>query len=198
MFAVIHMYLKKCNHHAKIVNILSGSVNMSDIKKDSTTANQLDSRHNFALVGLLMALFSFCLSVTTPWVIDEFSPPSKIENVAIDKSVSIANSVLVYLLGGASENEENVSEDSYVDDIVENKPEKHWTDYLSLIVIVIALGGIINGVLGFMRESTRVMGGIAIFFGISAIVAQYMIIMFAMLIFIILIVGILNSFGVSF
>ena len=171
---------------------------MSDIKKDSTTADQLDSRHNFALVGLLMALFSFCLSVTTPWVIDEFSPPPKIEDVAIDKSVSIANSVLVYLLGEASETEENVSEYSDVDDIVENKPEKHWTDYLSLIVIVIALGGIINGVLGFMRESTRVIGGIAIFFGISAIVAQYMMIMFAMLIFIILIVGILNSFGVSF
>lgn len=171
---------------------------MNGIKVSTTTADQLDDRHNFALVGLLIALFSFCLSVTTPWIMDEFSPSPAIEEAVENESVSIIGNLLVYLWGDASETEGNVSEDSTSNDAIDAEQDKHWTDYWSLIVVVIALGGIVNGALGVTRDSTRIMGGLAIFFGISAIIAQYMMIMFAVLIFIILIVGILNSFGVSF
>ncbi|MGH1378001.1 MAG: hypothetical protein ACRBB3_04195 [Alphaproteobacteria bacterium] len=175
---------------------------MNGVKEAATTADQLDAGHNFAMVGLIIALFAFCLSVTSHWIIVELKPvPEKSEVIEQEQEVQVTkeNNIFAYLLSMMS-SEEIVEEEEETEtsssDVSDSK--KHWTDYLSLIVIVIALGGIVNGTLGFVRENTRVIGGLAIFFGVSAIVVQHMMITFAVLILFILVVGILNSFGVSF
>lgn len=171
---------------------------MDDVENTINTEAMMDSGHNFAMVGLLIALFAFCLSVTTPWILDEFAPsPPTIEDIAVEKVINIKDKLLLSFGFGDVEQvgsaEKDVSEKA-----PEKEEAKHWTDYWSLIVILIALGGIINGALGFMRKDTRMMGGLAIFFGISAIIAQYMMIMFMVLVVILLVVGILSALGVSF
>ena len=142
---------------------------MSEIAKNKTTKDMLDSRHNFAMFGLIMSLLAFSLSVTTPWVSDFFASSTvAIEEVAVEEAV------------------------------IQAEDTASLTDYLSLIVIMIALGGIVNGALGFVRTETRIVGAAAVLIGVAAIIAQYLLIALAILVLVILIIGILNSFGVSF
>ena len=171
---------------------------MEDAENTINTEAMMDSGHNFAMVGLLIALFAFCLSVTTPWILDEFAPPPPtIEDIAVEKVMNIKDKLLLSFGFGEAEAIEGV-EVEVSEKAPEKEESKHWTDYWSLIVIFIALGGIINGALGFMRKDTQMMAGVAVFFGISAIIAQYMIIMFMVLVVILLVVGILSALGVSF
>lgn len=171
---------------------------MEDVENTIKTETMMDSGHNFAMVGLLIALFAFCLSVTTPWILDEFAPPPPtIEDIAVEKVVNIKDKLLLSFGLGEAE-VVNGAEEEVSEKAPKKSEAKHWTDYWSLIVILIALGGIINGTLGLMRKDTQMMASMAIFFGISAIIAQYMMIMFMVLVVILLVVGILSALGVSF
>ena len=171
---------------------------MDDVENTINTEAMMDSGHNFAMVGLLIALFAFCLSVTTPWILDEFAPPPPtIEDIAVEKVVNIKDKLLLSFGFGEAEQAEG-TEEKVSETAPEKEEGKHWTDYWSLIVILIALGGVINGALGFIRKDTRMVAGMAVFFGVSAIIAQYMMIMFMVLVVILLVVGILSALGVSF
>ncbi len=142
---------------------------------------------NFAVMGLVIALLAFSLSVTTPWILNEFAPPAPtLEDVAVEKALSIKEKLI---------NAIKVVEKAEAVPPKENP--KHWTDYWSLIIILIALGGIVNGVLGFVKSDNRWIGGTAIGFGILAIVAQYMLIALAVIILILLVGTILSSLGID-
>ncbi len=147
-----------------------------------------DDSQSFALIGLIIALIAFSMSVTTPWLLSHFSPPSPpIEDLAIEKALSIKEKITAAMTGAEKP---------------ETKPPAknpvHWTDYWSLIVILVALGGIINGAVGLIKHHNRWIGGTAIGFGIGAIMAQYMIIALAAVIFILFVGVILNSLGLDF
>ncbi|PCI53726.1 MAG: hypothetical protein COB36_11895 [Alphaproteobacteria bacterium] len=190
----LYIHLDKCKHRARMEVAIQRVVDVDDVENTINTEAMMDSGHNFAMVGLLIALFAFCLSVTTPWILDEFAPPPPtIEDIAVEKVINIKDKLLLSFGFGVAEVVDGAEKEA-----AEKEEAKHWTDYWSLIVILIALGGIINGALGFMRKDTQMMAGVAIFFGISAIIAQYMMIMFAVLVLILLVVGILSALGVSF
>lgn len=156
-------------------------------KEQNNTAQMIDSGHNFAMIGLFIALFALALSVATPWIIDYFSPPAPtIEDVVIEKAVGIKDKLILALKG-----------EEYKD-AAPKVTITHWTDYWPLVVILIAFGGIFNGCLGMIRAETRIIGGTAIFIGMSAIIAQYAWIALGILLVTLLIIGILSAMGVSF
>ncbi len=150
-----------------------------------------DQGMRFAILGMLLSLFAFSLSVTTPWILDYAAPPApKIEEVAVEKALSIRERVMQAISG---EEQKEITE--------EKEPVKemqHWTEHWSFIVILIALGGIINGAFSYMRERHRYIGGLAIFFGMSAILVQYWMITLGILIFLVFLAAILSSLGVEF
>ncbi|PCJ95856.1 MAG: hypothetical protein COA45_11765 [Zetaproteobacteria bacterium] len=168
---------------------------MDNVENVTSTAAMIDVGHNFAMVGLFIALLAFCLSVATPWILDAFSPPAPvIKDVIVESPTTITENILAVFGFGDVAPEVEVK----IKETASDEEAKHWTDYWSLIVVLIAFGGIVNGALGLLRKDTRILGGIAIFFGISAILTQYLMIVFVAVIIIVLIVGILSSLGVSF
>tara|TARA_R110002072_G_scaffold257109_1_gene415873 strand:- start:82 stop:561 length:480 start_codon:yes stop_codon:yes gene_type:complete len=156
-------------------------------KNQNKTAQMMDVRHDFAIIGLFIALFALALSVSTPWILDHFAPPAPtIEDVAIEKAVGIKDKLILALKG-----------EEYKDSAPKIEIT-HWTDYWSLIVILIAFGGVFNGSLGMIRAETRIVGGTAIFIGMAAIIAQYAWIALGVLVLTLLVIGILSAMGVSF
>ncbi len=161
----------------------------------TSTKSMLDRGHNFAILGLIISLFAFSISVTTPWLLNHFSPPAPtIEEVAVEKAISIKDRVMQAVSGAKNDTEGEGQEKAKVNP----KDTQHWTDYWSFIVILIALGGIVNGAFGSLQQKNRYIGGTAIFFGLAAIIAQYWMIAFGILILVLLIAAILSSFGVEF
>lgn len=153
-----------------------------------TTKDMLDKGQNYAVIGVFISLFAFALAVTTPWIYDNFAPPPPtIEDVAVEKALDIREKVVNALVSGEVPEEE----------IVVEEPSQHWTDSWPLIVMSIALGGIICGTLGFLRKDHRPVAVLAIFFGISSIVAVYMWIALAVFVCVILVAAILSAMGVS-
>lgn len=147
---------------------------------------QEHTANHFAMIGIVISLFALTLSVTTPWILTELSPPAPaLEDVAIEKALSIKDKLIA-----AAKGEEYKT--------VQPPPApKHWTDYWSLIVIGISMGGVILGTVGFISAKSRRMGGLAIGFGLAAIVAQYALIALAVFILIFFIGTILSSFGLD-
>lgn len=155
------------------------------------TTDISDRGARFAILGTLLSLFAFSISVTTPWILKYASPPTPtIEEVAVDKAISIKERLVQAISG--EEKKETAEEREPVKEV------QHWTDHWSLIVILIALGGIVNGAFSYMRERHRYIGGMAMFFGISAILVQYWMITLGILIFLVFLAAILSSLGVEF
>lgn len=147
---------------------------------------QESAANHFALIGLIISLFALSLSVTTPWVLTELSPPAPLlEDVAIEKALTIKEKIIA-----AAKGEEYKT-------VQPPAPQKHWTDHWSLIVIGISMGGIILGTVGFVAAKSRRMGVAAIGFGFAAIIAQYALIALAAFILIFFIGTILSSFDLS-
>ena len=181
---------------------------MSTVIEKKSTKDMLDQGHNFALVGLIICLFAFSLSVLSPWIIDEFAPPPpKIEDIVVDKAVSLRDRLVEVITFSEKEVAEK-KEDAAQGDLkikrsikpAETEGKKsatHWTDYLTPIIIVISLGGIINAAVGLMKQEYRFVACAAIFFGISAIIAQYMMIALAVLVFVLLIAALMSSLGIG-
>lgn len=145
-----------------------------------------DTVNHFAVIGLVISLLALSLSVTTPWILTELSPPAPLlEDVAIEKAMSIKDKIIA-----AAKGEEYKTVQSPI-------APKHWTDYWSLIVISISVCGVILGTVGFVAAKDRWLGGTAIGFGLVAIVAQYAIIALAVFILIFFIGTILNSIGLD-
>lgn len=144
-----------------------------------------DMSQNFSILGLMIALLAFSMSVTTPWLLDAFAPPPvPIEDIAIEKALSIKEKIKAAVTGAEKQ------------EIISVKEElKHWTEYWPLIVILVALAGIMIGTIGFVKDKNRWIGGTAIGFGITAIVAQYALMAFGALLLILLIWAILASMG---
>lgn len=148
--------------------------------------SQEATSNHIALVGVIISLFAMTLSVTTPWILTEISPPaSLLEDVAIEKALTIKDKLIA-----AAKGEEYKT-------VLPPAAPKHWTDYWSLIVIGISMGGVILGTVGFVTAKSRRVGGAAIGFGLAAIVAQYALIALAVFILIFFIGTILGSLGLD-
>jgi len=163
-----------------------------------------DPAQNIAQIGLLIAFLSFALSVTTPWIIEHYAPdppPIKIEIKEGDEeslTKKVAKKIFTTILEETTSIEITEEGEEKTEKQVKSKTSEHWTRYLALIVISVALIGIAGGILGILKSETRWVGGVAIFFGITAIIVQYMFFAFAILILIVLIFAILNSLGMGF
>ncbi len=152
-----------------------------------STQDMLDSKQNFASIGVVISLIAFMLAISTPWIYESFAPPPPtLEDIAVEKALDIRDQVVNVLVTG-----ETPKEDPVIDESV------HWTDSWPFIVIMVAMGGIVCGTLGFISKDQRAVGALAIFFGVSAIIAIYMWIAFAVFIVVILVAAILSSIGIS-
>ncbi|GEM_PF-6579996 len=140
---------------------------------NSTTKDRLEKGHNFALNGFVIALIAFSFSVI-PLFYDFSLPASEVSLV-----------------------EGEVVESNIEDNLKGNKAELKTT-YWKLMVILLAMGAIMNGILGFFRAEQRYMGGAAILIGGAAIIVQYLWITIMVIVGIVVIVAILSSLGVEF
>ncbi len=154
------------------------------MKMNDISARTKESNSNvFALCGLIISLFAFCLAATAPWILDELAPTSEtsLEETAADMALKIKNHITAKIKG------EEVTMQQ------EETASKHWTDHWQVILISLGLSGLICGIIAFVRHEHKRMSLMAIIMGIAAIIATYAWIAFAVVIFLMLVGMILNQ-----
>lgn len=159
------------------------------------TKQMLDRGHNFAIIGLFVTFLAFSLSVTTPWVLEVYAPPPPVEELSEDEAISLSQRLFSSLFGTEVEAEVEIAE---ADKKEKEEPPAHWTNYWSLIVIAIALGGLLNATIGILQKQNKYIAGTAIFFGVSAIILQYILIALGIILVLIILVFLLSAIGVDF
>ncbi len=140
----------------------------------------------FALIGVVLAILAFSMAVTSPWLQDALNPSTAtIEDVVVEKALTIKEKLAAGLKG---EDYKSIQGEDY----------SHWSDHLPLIAIVIGTFAIICGVVAFLRKEDSKMSGMAIALGASAIVAQYIIMAVAAILFLYLLYIIIGQGGLPF
>ena len=171
---------------------------MNDTLTSGNTKKALDRGHNFAAIGLFVTFLAFSLSVATPWVYEAFAPPPPpVEDVIKEEAVSFSKKLFSSFFGGEVEAEVEVKVKE-AEETEKEKPTEHWTDYWSLIVIAIAIGGLLNATIGVLQKENKYITRTAIFFGVSAIIVQYLLIALGILLVLIVLVFLLSAIGVDF
>ena len=143
---------------------------------NSPTKNMLDQGHNFAFIGLVIALIAFSLPMTSIIVMN-----SSTSNIEILDSENIDD-----------------EEDIKSDEVEKTKEKENPPNILRTTVLLLSLGAILNGFLGMLRDKQRYMGGVAILIGVSAIISQYLWITLITIAVVIVVAVILVSLGVEF
>lgn len=137
-----------------------------------------ENNHYFSLIGLIISLFAFSLAATTPWILPEISPPQQsIEDQVIEKAVSFKDKLVSRLSG---------EEKAEIEITVSTETDTHWTDHWILIIVSLGLAGMITGVIGYIKKEEHRTSLMAILFGLGAIIAAYAWIVFAVVIFLML------------
>lgn len=156
----------------------------------------LDHGPNFAAIGMFIAFFAFALSATTPWVLEHYAPPEEtIEEIAVKKALSLKEKIVSSFFG-AEESQEKTQEQEVKKE--QNLAPNHWTDYWSLMVMIIALGGMFNGLVGFMQKQNAWVCSSALCMGTMAIMFQYLWISLGIIILLALITALFATFGGAF
>ena len=161
-------------------------------REKQVSVTNSDAAQTFARVGLLLAFFAFSLSVMTPWIMQSAPEPPP-EITVEEEGISLTQRVSSFIFDGKISIE---IKETTEDEVIE--PISHWTDYWPMIVLMIALGGVGSGTFGLMNPETRIIGSAAICFGISAIVIQYLLIAFAVLLLVLVVFALLSAMGASF
>jgi len=160
---------------------------MDQVNNNPTVETKMDAGHRFAAIGLFLSILAFTLSVTSPWIYEQYAPPSPtIEDIAVEKALSLKDKVIAKVTG----------EIVPVEKIVETP--KNWTSHLFLIVICMGLGGVIMAMIGLLNRERGAVIVAASLFGVSAIVMQYAVLALGIIVLCILVAGILSTFGLSF
>lgn len=161
---------------------------------EKNTKTSLDGGHSFAAVGLVIGLFAFFLSMSTPWVMAEFQPPPAVTE---DAGFSFSTWFYHEMFG-----REDVAVDEVAAETVQEKPEvsreDHWTRYWSLLVMAVAMAGLINSTIGVLQRQNNFVCITGISLCIIAIVFQYFIIAVSILVILVILVFLLSAIGVDF
>ncbi len=136
----------------------------------------------FAMIGLIISLMAFSLSVTSPWLTELIAPPPQetLEDIAVETALDIKDKLIKGLKG-----------EEYKSPPIETKTS--LADILPLIIILIALAGTALGTIGFVKKESARTSITAIALGITAIMAIYFLMIAAILLFILLIGAILSA-----
>ncbi len=110
----------------------------------------------FAILGLLCALIAFALSMSAPWVKDNYEQsPSALENKFVDTAKKLASR----LRGTGVE--------------VKISRARHWSEYWPLGVIVLSVIGAALGVFGFVNRENSRMSFMAMAIGLCSVGLLY-------------------------
>ena len=162
---------------------------------EKSTKTSLDGGHSFAAVGLLIGLFAFFLSMSTPWVMAEFQPPPVVTE---EKSFSFSTWFYYEMFGKEDAAlEEGAAEETAQEESVVPR-EDHWTRYWSLLVMAVAMAGLINSTIGVLQRQNKFTCIAGISLCIIAIVFQYFIIAVSILVIVVILVFLLSAIGVDF
>ena len=161
---------------------------------EKSTKTSLDGGHSFAAVGLLIGLFAFFLSVSTPWVMAEFQPPPAVTE---DEGFSFSTWFYYEMFGKEDVALEEGAADAVQEETVVPR-EDHWTRYWSLLVMAVAMAGLFNSTIGVLQRQNKFTCIAGISLCIIAIVFQYFIIAVSILVIVVILVFLLSAIGVDF
>lgn len=151
----------------------------------------LNNNNNFAVIALFVCFLSFSLSVATPWFMGAFAPPPPV--VEEVEEPGMTEKLLSSLLGSeedATEPEEEKQETGV--------QQEHWTDAWPFTVMMIALGGLLCATIAVLQRQNYYIAGTAIFFGVAAIVIQYIVMAIIVFTILVILVFLLSAIGVEF
>lgn len=147
-------------------------------------------------IGFILTFIAFSMAVLTPWIAESIDASAekaakelsqKEEEAKEDKSFSIGFGKFKLTVGDGEEKPKE-----------KKKNAPPWLGTTSLIIIIMSLAGIAAGTLALMNPEARILGGSAIMFGLTAIVIQYLMVAFVVIVGLILIFAILSTLGVTF
>lgn len=153
--------------------------------ESSTKVPQTTENHIFALCGLIISLMAFSLAATYPWILDTFAPKNdiSIEEAATEMAFKIKDHITAKITGA------EVKPDTPKEtDVI-----SHWTDHLILTIIISGLIGAICGIIAYVRHEHKRMSLMAALMGFAAIITAYAWIVFAVVIFLILVGMVLDQ-----
>ncbi len=151
----------------------------------------LNNNNNFAVIALFVCFLSFSLSVATPWFMGAFAPPPPVAEEVDEPGMT--ERLLSSLLGS----EEDVAEPEEESQAIDVQQE-HWTDAWPFTVMMIALGGLFCATIAVLQRQNYYIAGTAIFFGVAAIVIQYIVMAIIVFTILVILVFLLSAIGVEF
>lgn len=151
----------------------------------------LNNNNNFAVIALFVCFLSFSLSVATPWFMAAFAPPPPVVEEVDEPGMT--EKFLSAFLGG----EEAEAPDDEGEEELEVAQE-HWTDAWPFTVMMIALGGLLCATIAVLQRQNYYIAGTAIFFGVAAIVIQYIVMAIIVFTILVILVFLLSAIGVEF
>jgi len=161
------------------------------------------SSQGLGAIAIMLALFAFALSVSTPWVMESYAPEPPepaVKVITPNQFDTVTNAIMGWVFGlpeqGGEQN--SVPSDQNTEKEQEEPREKHWTDSWSMSVTILALIGIFFSVIALLQRESKAIAFTAMFFATGAIVAQHIMVAIIVGIILVLIIGLLSAMGVSF
>lgn len=169
----------------------------------------LNKSQSLGTIAILMSMIAFALSVSTPWIMDNYAPePVK---PALEETISgqmdIITPILEWAFGAQVPPESEETREKLSPENAKNAADKtrqaseaqeHWTEHWSMTVTILALFGIFFSVIALLQRENRVIPFTAMFFATAAFIAQHLMVAIIVGIIFILIIGLLSAMGVSF
>lgn len=161
------------------------------------------SSQGLGAIAIMLALFAFSLSVSTPWVMESYAPEPPepaVKVITPNQFDTVTNSIMGWVFGMPEQAiEENTAPpDQETPQEAEEPREEHWTDHWSMSVTILALFGIFFSVIALLQRESKAIAFTAMFFATGAIVAQHIMVAIIVGIIFVLIIGLLSAMGVSF
>ena len=155
------------------------------------TPKNLNNNNNFAVIALFVCFLSFSLSVATPWFMEAFAPPPPVVEEVDEPGMTER---LLSSLLGSEEDVTDPEEEKQETDV----QQEHWTDAWPFTVMMVALGGLLCATIAVLQRQNYYIAGTAIFFGVAAIVIQYIVMAIIVFTILVLLVFLLSAIGVEF
>ena len=127
----------------------------------------------FGVAGLVTGAFALVMALLPIWVLPILIPPKPIEQVVVDSAQDIKQRLIEKVTGKVSEKQQA------------NKV--NWYSVCAVIAITLGASTLILAAVGFARhESSRILVAAALL-GVGAIVAQFLILVLAVVVFLVLV-----------
>ena len=156
-----------------------------DMESDEEPKKGLIDGSHVAMIALVLGIFVFTMSVTTPWIMDIFDPAYN-KQTTVEAAKSAITSEITGEISG-----QDMAESSR--DVRKSIMNSVWTLFvIGGSVLTLALG-----LIAFIRREDTRMAAMAMAFGFLAIFAQYMMVFAGILLVLIILYLVLASFGVT-